>query len=197
MLADRIGYRYLDTGAMYRAVAYAYHRANSRKDIGRFLETLDLRFSFDDGVSVFLDGDDISGHIRSSEISLAASLFSQDPAVRAYCTNLQRKLGEAGGVVVEGRDTGSVVFPDAEKKFYLDADVAERARRRHGETTSKTEKQESLARIQADMEKRDRDDSGRLLAPLMKPEGAVYIDTTNKSIDEVVSALLETIEGNG
>jgi CMP/dCMP kinase len=193
-LADRIGYRYLDTGAMYRAVAYACGAANNQQDISQFLESLDLTFSFDDGVRVFFNGEEISAGIRSPEISLAASRLSQNPKVREYCTNLQRKLGEAGGVVLEGRDTGSVVFPHADRKFYLDANVAERARRRHIEVaSSELGQNESLRKVQTEMEKRDRDDSERSLAPLVKPEGAVYVDTTDKNIDEVIDLLVEAI----
>lgn len=196
-LADRIGYRYLDTGAMYRAVAYAYPSKPADQDLRVFLESLDLTFSFDHGARVFLDGKEISSLIRSSEVSMAASHLSQDPTVRQYCTTLQRELGRGGGVIVEGRDTGSVVFPGAERKFYLDADATERARRRHTEVKStRPEQSESLARIQAEMEKRDRDDSSRSLAPLVRPEDAVYVDTTNKGIDEVVGLLLEAIGEN-
>jgi CMP/dCMP kinase len=196
-LAARIGYDYLDTGAMYRAVAYVYPSKPEGQDLSVFLESLALNFSFDQGAKVFLDGKEISAHIRSSEISLAASRLSQDPTVRRYCTNLQRELGQAGGVVVEGRDTGSVVFPGADRKFYLDADAGERARRRHTEVVStKPEEDEGLAKIQAEMEKRDRDDSSRSLAPLVRPEGAIYLDTTDKGIDEVVDLLLEAIGEN-
>lgn len=195
-LADRIGYHYLDSGAMYRGVAYAYRSADGQKEMNDFLNSLDLAFSFDDGVKVLFEGEDISSAIRSSEISLEASRLSQDPRVREYCTNLQRKLGEEGGVVLEGRDTGSVVFPYADRKFYLDANVAERAKRRHTEiASSKTEQDESLAKIRSEMEKRDRDDSERALAPLIKPEGAIYVDTTDKNIDEVVELLVEAIGG--
>lgn len=194
-LADRIGYRYLDTGAMYRAVAYAHHAAKGLMEMGDLLNSLNLAFSFDNGVRVFLQGEDISGAIRSSEISLEASRLSQDPEVRRYCTDLQRRLGQGGGVVLEGRDTGSVVFPYADRKFYLDANVVERARRRHVEVTvtSGAGQAESLQKIQSDMEKRDRDDSERSLAPLTKPEGAVYVDTTGKSIEEVVDLLVKAI----
>lgn len=194
-LAQRIGYRYLDTGAMYRAVAYAYRSANDQQEISRFLETLDLTFSFDDGIKVLFNGEDISAHIRSSEISLAASRISQDQKVREYCTRLQRGLGEDGGVVLEGRDTGSVVFPNADRKFYLDANVAERARRRHVEVKSSgAGKDESLAKVQSEMQKRDRDDSERSLAPLTRPEGAIYVDTTGIGIDEVVELLVNHID---
>lgn len=196
-LAGRIGYRYLDTGAMYRAVAYAYRAGNGQEEMDEFLNSLDLAFSFDNGVKVFLNGEDISAAIRFSEISLEASRLSQDPKVREYCTNLQRELGKDGGVVLEGRDTGSVVFPGADKKFYLDANMAERARRRHLEiNSSKTAQDESLSKIQSEMEKRDRDDSERTLAPLTKPEGAFYVDTTGKDVDEVVEILVEAIRKN-
>ena len=126
-LADSLGYRYLDTGAMYRGIAFAYEAAET-KDMARFLSGLRLSFLFEKTTRVFLDGEDISNRIRTPEISLLASSLSQDRAVRAYLTEKQREVGQRGGIVVEGRDTGSVVFPHAEVKFYLDADIHERPR---------------------------------------------------------------------
>jgi CMP/dCMP kinase len=130
--------------------------------------------------------------IRTPEMSLLASSLSQKPEVRDYSTQIQRELGKDGGIVVEGRDAGSVVFPQAELKFFLDADLAERARRRHLELTAK---HAGVAedQVRMEIEKRDRDDSERALSPLVQPEGSIYVDTGDKSLDEVVKTLEEEI----
>jgi cytidylate kinase len=182
-----MGYQYLDTGAMYRGVAYAYLKLKP-DNLETFLSRIALRFSFGKEIKVRLGEEDVSDKIRTSEISLLASSLSQDRLVRAYLTGLQRDMAKKGGVVVEGRDTGSVVFPDADIKFYLDADIGERTRRRHLELESKNVN-EDVRKVREEMEKRDRDDSQREIAPLIRPEGAVYIDTTGKSLEEVVRTL--------
>jgi CMP/dCMP kinase len=182
-----LGYRYLDTGAMYRGIAFAYRTA-ATKSISEFLARLRLSFSFERTTLVFLDGVDISDKIRTPDISLLASSFSQDREVRAYLTQKQRETGLDGGIVVEGRDTGSVVFPQADVKFYLDANIDERARRRYLELAGK-ETGEDLTKVKGEIEKRDRDDSRRAVAPLTKPDGAFCIDTTGMTIEEVVLLL--------
>lgn len=186
-----MGYRYLDTGAMYRGIAYAYSLEDPR-DMKAFLDNVPLRFSFESTTRVFLDGEEISDRIRTPQIALLASSLSRDPRVREFLTGMQRSMGRDGGVVVEGRDTGSVVFPDAEVKFYLDADLRERARRRLLEEAGANE--DDLEKVRREMERRDRDDSERSIAPLIRPEGAVYVDTTGKGIDEVVETLRKHVE---
>lgn len=186
-LAQSIGYRYLDSGAMYRAVAYAYSRQRPT-DLDAFLAGLSLEFRFDGKAAVSLNGQDITERIRTPEVSLLASSLSQDRRVRTYLTRMQREIGEPGGIVVEGRDTGSAVFPGAEVKFYLDADIAERARRRHRELAAGG-RGGDLERVREEMERRDRADSERDIAPLVCPEGALYVDTTGKTIEEVVEVL--------
>ncbi len=187
MLARAIRYRYLDTGAMYRAVAYAYARQKPA-DLDTFLAGLSLKFSFDSTTAVSLDGEDISERIRTPDIALLASALSQDVRVRTYLTRMQREAGKDGGIVAEGRDTGSVVFPDADVKFYLDADITERARRRHAELAA-VHPGEDAGKVREEMERRDRADSERDIAPLVRPRDAVYVDTTGKTIDDVVDAL--------
>jgi len=186
-LARAIRYGYLDTGAMYRAVAYAYSRQKPG-DFDAFLAGLSLKFSFDMTTAVSLDGEDISERIRTPEVALLASALSQDPRVRAYLTKMQRRIGKDGGIVAEGRDTGSVVFPDADVKFYLDADITERARRRHVELAA-VNPGEDVGKVREEMERRDRADSERDISPLVRPKDAVYVDTTGKTIDDVVDAL--------
>jgi len=186
-LAESVGYGYVDTGAMYRGIAYAY-AVNAPQDLEQFLARLRLTFSFDGATKVFLDGKDISEALRTPEMSLLASSFSQNSRVRAYLTKMQREIGKKGGIVIEGRDMGSVVFPEAEVKIYLDADPEERARRRHLELAAKGAGTD-LETVKEEMEKRDRDDSERALAPLVCPQGAFRVDTTGKSVEEVVEIL--------
>jgi len=196
-LASALGYEYMDTGAMYRAVAYAYSREKEKPDIEPFLQSLTLRFIFGKPTQVFLNGEDISQRIRTPEISMLASALSQDARVRKYLTTMQRELGKEGGVVLEGRDTGSVVFPDAEVKFYLDADVEERARRRYLELSpefSGHASGDALGQVKKEIEKRDTDDSEREIAPLIRPQGAHYVDTTRLDIEGVVRILKQYVD---
>jgi cytidylate kinase len=191
-LARAIRYRYLDTGAMYRAVAYAYSRQKPA-DLDAFLAGLSLTFSFDSTTAVSLDGEDISERIRTPDVALLASALSQNVRVRAYLTQMQRRIGKDGGIVAEGRDTGSVVFPDADIKFYLDADIAERAKRRHAELAA-DDPHEDIGRVREEMERRDRADSERDIAPLVRPKDAWYVDTTGKTIDEAVDVLKAQVD---
>jgi cytidylate kinase len=196
-LASALGYEYMDTGAMYRAVAYAYTREKQKPDLDHFLRSLALSFIFGKPTQVFLNGEEISRKIRTPEISMLASALSQDPRVRKYLTAMQRELGKEGGIVLEGRDTGSVVFPDAEVKFYLDADMEVRARRRHLELRAGEPDQaatDALERVKREIEKRDKDDSEREIAPLIRPQGAHYVDTTHLDVEGVVRVLKQHVE---
>ena len=196
MLAKQLGYTYIDTGAMYRGVAYAYVKAGQPEDLEVFLDQLPLRFEFRDGTKVFLGNEDISLEIRNPDVSLQASALSQNKAVREYLWRVQREIGRKGGVVLEGRDMGSVVFPDAHVKFYLDANLAERARRRHVELASRGMDQDSGA-VQAEMAQRDRNDSERNIAPLVVPEGAIRIDSTGMDAGQVAEMMASRVPGEG
>jgi cytidylate kinase len=173
---------------MYRGIAFALEK--SGLDLDAFLAEPRLSFSFQEITHVILDGEDISDRIRTPQVALTASSLSQNARVRAFLTDMQRRAGKDGGIVAEGRDTGTVVFPQADVKIYLDADIAERAKRRYLEH-SLVESGDDFERVKAEMEKRDRQDSDRSIAPLVKPKGSFYVDTTRKTIAEVVS-LLET-----
>jgi CMP/dCMP kinase len=194
-LAELLGYGYLDTGAMYRGIAFAY-QAEAPLNLEEFLSQLKLEFIFEGITRVFLNGREITGEIRTPEMSLLASSFSQNHLVRAYLTAKQREVGKQGGIVVEGRDTGSVVFPGAGLKIYLDANIHERAERRFRELAERGT-HGTLDTVKEDIEKRDRDDSSRYLAPLIRPDDAVYLDTTGRSIDEVVIILEREARGRG
>jgi len=199
-LADRLGFVYLDTGAMYRAVAYGCREGGvdveDEQAVGRFLQDLQIELlppgRPDDDVRVFLGGREISGFIRTPEMGMLASKVSALPIVRQKLTALQQGMGRVGKIVAEGRDTGTVVFPQAAWKFYLDADPEERARRRINQLTLKGERvdeQEILAQII----KRDRDDSERTIAPLKAAEDAVRIDSSRLSAAEVIERMLEIV----
>ncbi|HHO46850.1 MAG TPA: (d)CMP kinase [Desulfobacteraceae bacterium] len=199
-VAKAIGFTYLDTGAMYRAVALKCISnavdIHNEMEVGRILSDLDIRFlpplSEQDDVRVVLDGEDVSRRIRVEEIGMAASAVSALGPVRERMTAMQRQIGAAGKIVAEGRDMGTVVFPGAAWKFYLDATPEERARRRVRQLRQRgieVNEEEILARIR----KRDRDDSERSLAPLRPAPDAVHIDSTDMSVEEVAARVLETI----
>ena len=192
MLATQLGYRYLDTGALYRAVAFAAKRDGIAPDDAERLERLLARIHIDVSADrLLLDGLDISGTIRTPEITMLASTLSALPAVRRALFDIQRRIGEGGAVVAEGRDMGTVVFPDADVKFFLDATIRQRALRRfaqYGEDGGQT-----LAQIEAEIRQRDDNDSRRDLAPLKAAEDAIRIDSSSLSAELVVDAMLERI----
>jgi CMP/dCMP kinase len=192
MLARALNYAYIDTGAMYRGIACAFMRNEPSDSLETFLQSLHLRFEFGENTRVILDGEDLSQKLRDPRVSLVASRLSQNMVVREYLYAIQREHGNKGGVVLEGRDTGSVVFPDADVKFYIDADPDERARRRHLELSAKGLKVE-LSRVKEEMEKRDKDDAERDIAPLTVPKGALRIDTTGIDPQGVLDMLLRHV----
>jgi len=208
-LAARLGFTYLDTGALYRAVALAagddpalaarLDAAADTRDIAAADEQalaerargLPLAFS-EHGTRLAVGGRDVSAQIRTPEIGQRASKVSALPAVRAALLDVQRRMGAAGGVVAEGRDVGSVVFPDAEVKLFVTADVAERARRRAAELRARgisCDEEE----VRREIESRDARDRERAAAPLVCPPDAVVVDTSARAIDEVVALLLDLV----
>jgi CMP/dCMP kinase len=192
LIARALGYRYIDTGAMYRGVAYAFMHRKTPEPLDTFLKNLSIRFDFGEETKVFLDHCDISQEIREPEVSNRASELSRKPEVRQYLTGMQRAIGREGGVVLEGRDTGSVVFPDADIKFYLDADLSARAERRQKELDSRGQKQD-VELVRDEMARRDENDSSRSIAPLTIPEGAFRVDTTGIDVEQVLAIILRRI----
>jgi cytidylate kinase len=197
LLAERLGYALLDTGAIYRTLALLSRREGIAWDDGpgvaQLAQGLDIRFALRDGVNrVMLRGDDITPEIRTPEISDGASRVSALPEVRASLLGLQRQLGAAGGVVVEGRDIGTVVFPDAGAKFYLTASMDERARRRLAELRGASPSP-TLAEVEGELRARDHRDSTRAVAPLRKADDAVEIDSSVLSADAVVERMAEIV----
>lgn len=208
-LAERLGFTYLDTGAIYRALALAVEAtpglavridgaaraeaiAEADQEVVRVLAA-GLAIEFEDrGRRVRLAGRDVSDAIRRPEIGQRASKISALPAVRSALLDLQRRLGAQGGVVAEGRDVGSVVFPDAEVKFFLTADPAERARRRAAELCARGVEAD-VAVVQREIEERDARDSSRPVAPLVRPPDALLIDSSRSTVEEVVGRMADAV----
>jgi CMP/dCMP kinase len=197
LLARRLKYAYIDTGAMYRAIGWKATREGIDLADEHALAELVSRtkVTFNGGSAdpkVSGDGRDVSGEIRTPEMGMAASAVSRSKTVRARLLELQRELGADGGVVMDGRDIGTVVFPDAEVKFYLDATAEERGRRRYQELKEKGLDVE-LARITGEIAMRDLQDSRRDIAPLRKADDAILIDSSRLTVEEVLERMLGEI----
>jgi CMP/dCMP kinase len=199
-VATRLGFTYLDTGAMYRAVAFKCRQEGIACDdeaaVAALLPGLDLQLrparAEGEDTRVILDGVEVSGQIRTPEISMLASAVSALGPVRTQLTRMQQAMGAKGQIVAEGRDTGTVVFPGAAWKFYLDAAPEERARRRVRQLRERGEAVDE-GEILAQIVRRDRDDSERTYAPLMAAPDAVHIDSTSLTADEVVEQVLDVV----
>ncbi|MGE5173242.1 MAG: (d)CMP kinase [Betaproteobacteria bacterium] len=197
LLAKRLGYLYIDTGAMYRAVGWKAKQegidpADEEKlaDLCRRTEVTIKKDNSDP--RFYIDGHDVTSDIRTPEMGMMASAVSKSPSVRAHLLTLQRELGRNGGVVMDGRDIGTVVFPDADVKFFLDASPEERGHRRYLELKAKG-MDVNPERITREIRDRDEQDSGRSLAPLRRADDAVLVDSTRIDIDEVLKLMLSEI----
>lgn len=198
-LADELGFVLVDTGALYRAVALAAQRSNLDWDdegpVAELAQALvgrrALSFARDPerGIRVQLDGEDVTDAIRAADIGMGASTVSAYPAVRAALLDLQRQAGISGGVVLEGRDIGTVVFPDAELKFFLTADAGVRAKRRFDELAAKGA-DISLEQTLADVSRRDQQDTTRAVAPLREAEDSTRIDSSDMTVDQAVACMI-------
>lgn len=193
-LARRLGFRLVDTGAMYRALAWAVREAGLPPEDGPALRALLATTSIAlAGGRVTVNGRDVTEDIRSPEVGALTSVLTALRPVRDKMTPLQRSMGLGGGVVFEGRDTGSVVFPEAEVKVYLDASLDERARRRQAEL-GRRGLEVDLDVVRAEVARRDEQDRGRALAPLVRPSGALVLDSTAMTIEAVIDRLVEAVE---
>ena len=194
LLASRLGYRLLDTGAMYRALAWSVARAGIGPDdaagIARHLTTVTVDV---DDERMLVNGRDVTAEIRTPEIGALTSRITMLAPVRDKLTPLQRRLASSGGVVLEGRDTGTVVCPDAEVKFFLDASIETRARRRQAELAAAGHVV-PLDAVRDEIRIRDAQDRTRALAPLRRADDAVDVDTSERSADEVVAVMVEIVE---
>ncbi len=189
-VSKRLGYTYIDTGAMYRAVALGALRSGVELASASELERLaiDSELGLDAEGRVFLNGSDISGDIRTPEVSASASKVAAIGGVRAALVDKQRAMAQAMSVVMEGRDIGTVVFPDAPVKIFLDADPAARVNRRAAE-----QPEVDAAHLAKQIAERDARDRGRAESPLVQADDAVYLDTTGLSLDEVEERILAIV----
>jgi cytidylate kinase len=196
-LARELGFIYLDTGAMYRALALKVLRQGvdlaDDARLARLVESIEIDLQENNGtLEVLLDGINVADEIRTPEVSQLASKVSALKIVRARMLDLQRRMGQHGRVVAEGRDIGTVVFPNAEVKIFLDASAEERARRRHAELRA-AGRPADLSETLREMEERDKRDSERDLAPLRMADDALRIDSSNASADSVAAQVLAKI----
>lgn len=199
-VAERLGFKYIDSGAMYRAVTYAAMKEgldlNDENALAEMVEKADIQLEKSDkGLRVLYNNTDVTDFIRSAEVSRNTSPVADCIAVRRRLVDMQREYAESSGVVMDGRDIGTEVFPDARYKIYLDADAEERARRRLSDLEASGETAD-LQKVLADVRERDRRDSSRPVGALRKAENAVIIDSTNMNIDEVAEAIIKIVEEN-
>ena len=199
-LASRLGYAYLDTGALYRAVAWVVRRAGIEcadvEAMEALLASMDFHVSLDEGVTrTFIDNEEITGQLRSPEISRLASTVAALPYVRDRLLPIQARLSREGGIVAEGRDMGTRVFPEADVKFFLEADIETRTTRRHRETV-RDGHPETQPDIRRAIEERDANDRSRSTAPLKPAGDAVVIDSSSLTVEQVVERMLAWIPGH-
>ena len=199
MVAKDLGYNYVDTGAMYRALTYNFLKNNLTElneiKIDLLLSKVKFEVKFIDRVQyVFVNGEDVSEKIRTAEVSKFTSLFAKSPAVREFLIDTQRNLAMSNNIIMDGRDIASVVLPNADVKIFLTASVEERARRRVLDFERQGVVDIDFDKVKADIAARDYQDENRDIAPLVKVDDAVLIDTTNLSITEVVEKMTELIK---
>lgn len=197
LAAERLGYAYIDTGAMYRSVAWRFLQTGKPFDeafISQLANTMVIQFRPEARVNrVFVDGQEVTDAIRSAEVTANVSRVAAIGAVREAMVEQQRRMGDAGGVLMDGRDIGTVVFPNAQLKIFLTASVEERAQRRYKELLAKGE-QVDLAQLQQDITDRDKQDSERAIAPLRQAEDALLLDTSHMNIEQVTEKILQLVE---
>ncbi|MBV51410.1 MAG: cytidylate kinase [Nitrospinae bacterium] len=199
IVAEKLHFRYIDTGSMYRSVAWKSLQKkvtlgdeDAVANIAR--ETKIELVPGENGQSVFIDGENITSQLKEETISRGAAIVAAQPIIREIMTAKQRELGKQGQVVMDGRDIGTVVFPQADKKFFMDADPEERGRRRFTELKDKKQiANADLVTIIEQVKQRDQEDRNRKIAPLKQAEDAILIDTTHLSIDQVVEQIMKTI----
>ena len=197
-VAGRLGIIYLDTGAMYRSVAYAVLKSGAdvgdEKAVSQVLDGLDMDIRYENGAQqIYVNGENVTPYLRAPHMSKAASDVSALPVVRYKMVELQREFARTHDVVLDGRDIGTFVLPDANCKFFMTADPDERAKRRYKELSEKGEKCD-YDTVLKDIIQRDYNDSHRAVAPLKQADDAYYLDTTRLSIDEVIEKVVKVVE---
>lgn len=197
LAAEKLGYAYIDTGAMYRSVAWKFLETGKAFDeayISELAKTMVIEFKPEANINrVFVDGVEVTGAIRSAEVTANVSRVAAIGDVREAMVEQQRRMGETGGVLMDGRDIGTVVFPNAQLKIFLTASVEERAMRRYKELVAKGE-QVDLAQLQNDIASRDKQDSERAISPLRQAEDALLLDTSDMNIQQVTEKILALVE---
>lgn len=201
LVAAKLNYIYIDTGAMYRAVAWrALTQNDGVIDEAKVIDALngiDIKLKYAEGKTmVSVNGEDVSEAIRTPEVSRQVSFAAQFGAVREKLVELQRQLAAEGGVVMDGRDIGTAVLPDADIKLYMTASIAERAQRRYKELVAKGY-EVTLSELESEIAARDKADMEREISPLVQATDAVLLDTTNMTIDEAVTAIVNICERDG
>ena len=199
MVAEKLCYIYIDTGAMYRAVTYKFLQSGlpfNEELVGKLAGNINICFKPEDGLNrVFVDGEEVTEEIRSQAVTTNVSQVSAVAAVRTAMVDQQRKMGKKGGVVLDGRDIGTVVFPDADVKIFLTADVEERVNRRYKELLGKNQSVDEQ-KLRDEIIARDNYDSEREISPLRCAEDAFFLDTSKMDIPEVVNKILEVCKVN-
>ena len=199
MVAEKLGFNYVDTGAMYRALMYNF-LSNDLKEleenrIKELLEKLDFRVEYVDGVQyVYVNDVEVSDKIRTAEVSQYTSLFAKSPAVREFLIDTQRNLTHTNNIIMDGRDIASVVLPNADVKIFLTASVEERARRRVLDFERQGLENVDFEKVKEDIKARDWQDENRDIAPLVKVDSATLVDTTSMTIGEVVDKMTELVK---
>ena len=197
LVAEKLGYAYIDTGAMYRSVALKFLQTGKDFDedfISELARTMVIEFKPEASVNrVFVDGQEVTDAIRSAEVTANVSRVAAIGAVREAMVAQQRRMGESGGVLMDGRDIGTVVFPNAQLKIFLTASVEERALRRYKELVAKGQEVD-LAQLKEDIASRDKQDSERAISPLRQAEDALLLDTSDMNIEQVTAKILQLVE---
>ena len=194
IIAERLRFKYINSGAMYRAVACEARRQgvalSDESQVARVAESLNIDFDPGaDGQRVLVDGKDLTQQLKSEAVGSGAAIVASQAQVRKIMTSAQRKLGENGSIVMEGRDIGTKVFPNADKKFYFHADPEERGKRRYLELKAK-HAEIDLEHIIEQIKQRDYEDMHRAIAPLAQADNAIYVDTTRMTIEELVGLIV-------
>jgi len=196
-LAQMLNYVYVDTGAMYRAITFSVLRNNVADNIDEIIKIAadaEIKLQFENGITrVFINNEEVTDNIRTPEVNAKVSDISKIPEVRKQMVKIQRRLGSDTNLIAEGRDTTTVVFPDATIKVYLTASLEERSKRRHKELLEKG-LQLTLDEVRENISQRDRIDSGREISPLKKADDAVEIDSTDMTIPDEIGKILDMIE---
>jgi cytidylate kinase len=199
MVSKELGILYLDTGAMYRAVALKALQTgiadNDEKALEEMVKDIDVRIEYDNGQQkVFLDGEDVTGKIRTPDVTVGASNVAVIPGVRKKMVELQREIASEKSVVMDGRDIGTHVLPDADIKIFLTASVEDRTRRRYEELIEKGTLTQTFEELKKEIEYRDENDSSRSISPLKKAEDAILLDTTGFSLEKTVKIILDIVK---